>query len=377
MACGSPILPNASHAALRTSNPHPAGLVRGVGWLAGRLSPPTPHTPPCEPTNPHPAGLVRGVGWLAGRRSYPTPHTPPREPTNPHPAGLGEGVGWLAGRLSPPTPHTPPCEPTNPHPAGLVRGVGWLAGRRSYPTPHTPPREPTKPHPAGLGEGAGWLAGRRSYPTPHTPPREPAILILRAWRRGGMACGSPILPNASHAALRTTYPHPAGLGEGVGWLAGRLSYPTPHTPPCEPTNPHPAGLGEVRDGLRVAYRPQRLTRRRANPPILILQGLCEGAGWLAGRLSPPTPHTPPRTHQSSSCRAWRGVGWLAGRLSPPTPHTPPREPTYPHPAGLVRGVGWLAGRLSPPTPHTPPREPPSLILQGLHEEWNHMASKSL
>jgi hypothetical protein len=35
------------------------------------------------------------------------------------------------------------------------------------------------------------------------------------------------------------------------------------------------GLDEVGDGLRIAYPTQRLTRRRANPLILILQGLDE------------------------------------------------------------------------------------------------------
>jgi hypothetical protein len=60
-----------------------------------------------------------------------------------------------------------------------------------------------------------------------------------------MACGSPIAPNASHAALRT---HQSSSLQG---------------------------LEKGRDGLRVADLTQRLTRRRANLPILILQGLCE------------------------------------------------------------------------------------------------------
>jgi hypothetical protein len=74
-----------------------------------------------------------------------------------------------------------------------------------------------------------------------------------------MACGSPIAPNASHAALRTSQASSCRACE-KGW-----------------------------DGLRVAYRPQRLTRRLANLPSLILQGLEKGRDGLRVAYRPQRP----------------------------------------------------------------------------------------
>jgi hypothetical protein len=65
-------------------------------------------------------------------------------------------------------------------------------------------------------------------------------------------------------------------------------------------------------------------------------------------IAPNASHAAQRTSQSSSCRAWMRGGWLAGRLSDPTPHTPPREPH------LI-----------------------SLILQGLDEVGNRVPSQRL
>jgi hypothetical protein len=163
----------------------------------------------------------------------------------------------------------------------------------------------------GLDEVGDGLRSAYLDPTPHTPHERTAqSTSCRAWvrwgmacgspistqrltrrlrehspihilqgfgMRWGMACGSPISPLTPHTPHVRTYPIliPAGLRHEVGdGLRVAYSDPTPHTPQSEHPYPHPAGLRHERgDGLRVAYPTQRLTRRRANIAILILQGL--------------------------------------------------------------------------------------------------------
>jgi hypothetical protein len=133
------------------------------------------------------------------------------------------------------------------------------------------------------------------------------------------------------------------VGDGL-----RIAYfdPTPNTPHGEPSsNPHPAGLRHERgDGLRVAYFTQRPTRRAANlTNLLILQGLDESGGWLADRLSDPTPHTP--HGEQPLLHILQGFGKIGDGLRVAYFNQRPTRRTANSPIHILQGFGKIGDGL--------------------------------